>query len=73
MAPPADLGTPVSSRKGLKIDTAFNAKDSDPDELTPESMSSRIVDSAIAGLDETMTRGGDLIFDRMGSRIPTQG
>ncbi|DAA78975.1 TPA_exp: Glucosamine-6-phosphate isomerase [Trichophyton benhamiae CBS 112371] len=73
VAPPADLGTPVSSRKGLKIDTAFNAKDSDPDELTPDSMSSRIVDSAIAGLDETMTRGGDLIFDRMGSRIPTQG
>ncbi|EFE37524.1 glucosamine-6-phosphate deaminase, putative [Trichophyton verrucosum HKI 0517] len=73
VAPPADLSTPVGSRKGLKIDTAFNAKDSDPDELTPDSMSSRIVDSAIAGLDETMTRGGDLIFDRMGSRIPTQG
>ncbi|KAM5485747.1 Glucosamine-6-phosphate isomerase (Glucosamine-6-phosphate deaminase) (GNPDA) (GlcN6P deaminase) [Microsporum audouinii] len=71
--PPSDLSTPVGSKRGLKIDTAFQTGDGDPDELTPDSMSSRIIDSAIAGLDETMARGGDLIFDRMGSRIPTQG
>ncbi|PGG99928.1 glucosamine-6-phosphate deaminase [Helicocarpus griseus UAMH5409] len=38
------------------------------EELTPDSMSSRLQDSAIAGLDATMF-AGDLVFDRMGSRI----
>lgn len=36
-------------------------------ELTPDSMSSRILDSGIAGLDKTIQ--DDLAFDRMGSRI----
>lgn len=67
---------PVRSGPELRIDTTtgttnnFRRPTEDPDELTPDSMSSRIVDSAAAGLDETMF-SGDLIFDRMGSRIVT--
>jgi glucosamine-6-phosphate deaminase len=39
------------------------------DELTPDSMSSRMVDSAIGGLDGALKN--DLIFDRMGARMTT--
>ncbi|PGH18727.1 glucosamine-6-phosphate deaminase [Polytolypa hystricis UAMH7299] len=66
--PQNEVPTPVKRMQELKIDTAFHPQpNEDPDELTPDSMSSRLVDSAVAGLDETMV--GDLIFDRMGSRI----
>jgi glucosamine-6-phosphate deaminase len=53
---------------GLKIDTDVNQ---DPDELAPDSMSSRIVDSAVAvGLDAMLATGdGDLTPDNMSSRI----
>ncbi|KAL1953722.1 hypothetical protein VTO42DRAFT_2320 [Malbranchea cinnamomea] len=66
--------TPAAKpRSDLKIDTDVHRLQEDPDELTPDSMSSRIVDSAVAvGLDEALMRGGsvgDLIFDRMSSRI----
>ncbi|KAK2741582.1 hypothetical protein FQN57_005565 [Myotisia sp. PD_48] len=71
---PTDVSTPIKSSGGdLKIDTGFRRPNEDPDELTPDSMSSRIIDSAIAGLDETLARSGDLMFDRMSSRLATQG
>lgn len=55
--------------KDLRIDT--NKKDPvEPEdgELTPDSMSSRLVDSAIAMSDKKMS---DFMFDRMGSRVST--
>lgn len=55
--------------KQLKIDT--DKKDQvDPEdgELTPDSMSSRLVDSAIGLNDRKID---DFIFDRMGSRVST--
>ncbi|KKZ64668.1 glucosamine-6-phosphate deaminase [[Emmonsia] crescens] len=79
MTPPlspgtTDASTPVRDSK-LTIDTSgFHPRatngtgEEELDELTPDSMSSRLKDSAIVGLDETMIRG-DLVFDRMGSRI----
>ncbi|PGG96097.1 glucosamine-6-phosphate deaminase [Blastomyces parvus] len=69
-----DAATPVKDSK-LTIDTsgfhprtANGGGEEELDELTPDSMSSRLKDSAIAGLDETMI-AADLVFDRMGSRI----
>lgn len=59
----------------LKINTNLQRapNDDDNDELTPDSMSSRLVDSAVAvGIDEALLRGGsvgDLVFDRMSSRM----
>ncbi|EER29655.1 hypothetical protein D8B26_003771 [Coccidioides posadasii str. Silveira] len=67
-----DVSSPSRPGLGLKVDTGFQRPLDDPDELTPDSMSSRILDSAVAGLDETMLNG-DIIFDRMGSRIVTNG
>ncbi|KAI2791545.1 Glucosamine-6-phosphate isomerase 2 [Penicillium oxalicum] len=58
--------TPVKVPKDLRINTDFN-RSMDEDELTPDSMSSRMVDSAVGGLDETLKN--DLIFDRMGARV----
>ncbi|OJD16519.1 glucosamine-6-phosphate deaminase, partial [Emergomyces pasteurianus Ep9510] len=78
MTPPLSPGakeasTPVKDSK-LTIDTsgfhprtANGGREEELDELTPDSMSSRLKDSAIVGLDETIA--GDLVFDRMGSRI----
>ncbi|KLJ06091.1 glucosamine-6-phosphate deaminase [Blastomyces silverae] len=75
LSPGADeAATPVKDSK-LTIDTsgfhprtANGGGEEELDELTPDSMSSRLKDSAIAGLDETMI-AADLVFDRMGSRI----
>lgn len=68
-----DASTPVKDSK-LTIDTsgfhprtANGGGEEELDELTPDSMSSRLKDSSIAGLDATIA--GDLVFDRMGSRI----
>ncbi|KAF9894198.1 hypothetical protein FE257_007700 [Aspergillus nanangensis] len=58
--------TPPKVPKDLRINTELN-QTLDDDELTPDSMSSRMVDSAISGLDSTMK--GDLLFDRMGARV----
>ncbi|KAF7713326.1 Glucosamine-6-phosphate isomerase [Penicillium ucsense] len=63
---PAPDRTPVKVPKDLRINTDFN-RTLDEDELTPDSMSSRMVDSAIGGLDETLKK--DLVFDRMGARV----
>lgn len=53
--------------KDLKIDTELHRSLDDDGELTPDSMSSRMVDSAVGGLDSALK--DDLIFDRMSSRI----
>ena len=55
--------------KDLKIDTEKKDQ-AEPEngELTPDSMSSRLVDSAIGMNDKNMS---DSMFDRMGSRVPT--
>ncbi|KAJ5779066.1 hypothetical protein N7457_006786 [Penicillium paradoxum] len=65
--PTAD-GTPEKVPKDLRINTELKRAMED-EELTPDSMSSRLVDSAIGGLDDTLR--SDLIFDRMGTRITT--
>lgn len=53
----------------LKIDTdKKDQMDQDDGELTPDSMSSRLIDSAIGMNDKKMD---DFIFDRMGSRVST--
>jgi glucosamine-6-phosphate deaminase len=55
--------------KDLKIDTERkNELDFEDGELTPDSMSSRLVDSAIGMNDKKMS---DFMFDRMGSRVST--
>ncbi|KAK2801639.1 Glucosamine-6-phosphate isomerase 1 [Onygenales sp. PD_10] len=75
--------TPVGRGGKLTIDTSgFHRAASGQDvldELTPDSMSSRLRDSAIAGLDERLfgakqeeragAGDGELVFDRMASRI----
>ncbi|KAJ5099102.1 Glucosamine-6-phosphate isomerase 2 [Penicillium argentinense] len=58
--------TPTKVPKDLRINTELYRTMED-DELTPDSMSSRMVDSAIGGLDGTLKN--DLIFDRMGARM----
>jgi glucosamine-6-phosphate deaminase len=60
--------TPEKVPKDLRINTELHRAMED-EELTPDSMSSRLVDSAIGGLDGTMK--SDLIFDRMGTRLTT--
>ena len=58
--------------KDLTIDTQKKRILEDAEELTPDSMSSRMVDSGVAGMDGK--RGHfDLIMDRMGSRVGTVG
>ncbi|CAI7579705.1 unnamed protein product [Penicillium manginii] len=61
--------TPVKVPKDLRINTELHTAMED-DELTPDSMSSRMVDSAIGGLDGALKN--DLIFDRMGARMTAQ-
>ncbi|KAJ5915365.1 hypothetical protein N7466_011298 [Penicillium verhagenii] len=63
---PALDTTPPKVPKDLRINTELGRSLED-DELTPDSMSSRMVDSAIGGLDGTLKN--DLIFDRMGGRM----
>jgi glucosamine-6-phosphate deaminase len=65
MTPTPDR-TPVKVPKDLRINTELH-RAMDEDELTPDSMSSRLVDSAIGGLDGALKN--DLIFDRMGARL----
>ncbi|KAJ5884091.1 Glucosamine-6-phosphate isomerase 2 [Penicillium subrubescens] len=60
--------TPVKVPKDLRINTELH-RAMEEDELTPDSMSSRMVDSAIGGLDGALKN--DLIFDRMGARMTT--
>lgn len=52
----------------LRIDTEKKQADLEDGELTPDSMSSRLVDSAIAMNDKKVD---DFMFDRMGSRVST--
>ncbi|KIX04130.1 glucosamine-6-phosphate deaminase [Rhinocladiella mackenziei CBS 650.93] len=55
--------------KELRIDTEKKDQlDQDDGELTPDSMSSRLVDSAIAMNDKNID---DFVFDRMSSRVST--
>jgi len=55
--------------KDLRIDTEKKQQQAQDDgELTPDSMSSRLVDSAIGMTDKQME---DFMFDRMGSRVDT--
>ncbi|KAJ5716795.1 Glucosamine-6-phosphate isomerase 2 [Penicillium malachiteum] len=60
--------TPQKVPKDLRINTELGRNIED-DELTPDSMSSRMVDSAIGGIDGALKN--DLIFDRMGARVTT--
>ncbi|KAJ5092212.1 Glucosamine-6-phosphate isomerase 2 [Penicillium alfredii] len=60
------VGTPKKVPKDLRINTELHRL-MEEDELTPDSMSSRMVDSAIGGLDGTLNN--DLVFDRMGARM----
>lgn len=53
--------------KDLKIDTDMRRSMADDGELTPDSMSSRLVDSAVGGLDAALK--SDPLLDRMGSRV----
>jgi glucosamine-6-phosphate deaminase len=55
--------------KDLRIDTELHRRTIEEDELTPDSMSSRLVDSGVGGLDAALK--SDLMFDRMGSRVAT--
>lgn len=56
--------------KELRIDTGKKpqAEQQEAGELTPDSMSSRLIDSAIGMNDKKME---DMMFDRMGSRVDT--
>ncbi|KAJ5166525.1 uncharacterized protein N7482_005306 [Penicillium canariense] len=71
-SPPRMVATPARTPekvpKDLRINTELH-RAMEEDELTPDSMSSRMVDSAIGGLDGTLKN--DLIFDRMGARMTT--
>jgi glucosamine-6-phosphate deaminase len=53
--------------KDLKIDTDMRRSMAEDGELTPDSMSSRLVDSAVGGLDAALK--GDPLLDRMGARV----
>lgn len=63
---PTPLSTPTKVPKDLRINTELS-QTIEEDELTPDSMSSRMVDSAISGLDSTLK--DELMFDRMGTRV----
>jgi glucosamine-6-phosphate deaminase len=59
--------------KELKIDTENHHKIQDDEELTPDSMSSRLIDSGVGmSFDEaTEAKIDGIAFDRMGSRVST--
>lgn len=63
------MGNWRNTLKELRIDTDKKEhQEQDDGELTPDSMSSRLVDSAIAMNDMKMD---DFILDRMSSRVST--
>jgi glucosamine-6-phosphate deaminase len=66
---PTPDGTPEKVPKDLRINTELQRRALEEEELTPDSMSSRLVDSAIGGIDGALK--SDLIFDRMGTRMTT--
>ena len=59
--------------KELKIDTENHHKIQDDEDLTPDSMSSRLIDSGVGmSFDEAREAKIDgIAFDRMGSRVST--
>lgn len=68
-----------SAAKVLKIDTSKSRRDNtvsgddngdDEEDLTPDSMSSRLIDSAISMEQKSRTMD-DFVFDRMSSRVAT--
>lgn len=63
---PTPDGTPQKVPMDLRINTELR-RSMEEDELTPDSMSSRLVDSAVGGVDGPLKN--DLIFDRMGARM----
>lgn len=67
--PMTPAATPQKVPKDLKIDTELRRRTIEDDELTPDSMSSRMIDSAVGGLDSTLMN--DLHFDRMSARVAT--
>ncbi|KAJ9249013.1 hypothetical protein DTO195F2_8659 [Paecilomyces variotii] len=66
---PTPQTTPQKVPKDLRVDTELRRSMEEDGELTPDSMSSRIHDSAVAGLSATLK--GDLMFDRMHARVAT--
>ena len=52
--------------KELRIETSKHQQMQEDGELTPDSMSSRLVDSAVAGLED---RKDELTIDHMASRV----
>lgn len=63
---PTPTSTPQKVPKDLRINTELQRRMED-EELTPDSMSSRIVDSAVGGFDAALK--GEVSFDRMSARV----
>ena len=63
---PTPNDTPQRVPKDLRINTELQRQMED-EELTPDSMSSRLVDSAVGGFDAALR--GDVSFDHMGARV----
>lgn len=77
-ATPLDQNQKVANWRGalkdLRIDTEKKHVPVDDDELTPDSMSARIVDSAIGMSPPRKPKEGEFeapMFDRMSSRVNT--
>lgn len=66
-APSVDAGSRVLVPKDLKINTDMRRSADEDGELTPDSMSSRILDSGISGLDAALK--GELLPDPMAARM----
>lgn len=64
---PTPDGTPQKVPMDLRINTELHRSMEEEDELAPDCMSSRMVDSAVGGIDDPLKN--DLIFDRMGARM----
>jgi glucosamine-6-phosphate deaminase len=64
---PSPADTPEKVPKDLRINTELQRR-MEEDDLTPDSMSSRIVDSAAGGGFDGVFKG-DMVFDRMGARV----
>lgn len=64
---PSPAGTPQKVPKDLRINTELQRRMEEEEELTPDSMSSRLVDSAAVGFEAALK--GDMVFDRMGARV----
>lgn len=74
--PPQPRSTPMAMAtatagqkvpKDLRINTELQQRQMEDEELTPDSMSSRLVDSAVGGFDAALK--GDVVPDRMGARV----